>query len=117
MPLQKQVHVLRQFSTNPIRSRDLVNRCFAEAIDRPEPAEQQTFPVLAHTGAVIENTFFDPFFHQQLMICVGEPMRLVADALKQTQGRGIHWKLQRQGAARSINLLAFLRQADNRKFV
>src|SRR5437667_2047228 len=75
------------------------------------------FPVLAHTRAIIENAFFDAFFHEQLVIGVCEPMCLVADALKQTQRTGIHWKSQRQRAARSIDLLAFLRQADNRKIV
>ena len=44
-------------------------------------------------------------------------MRLIADALKQSQGRRIHWKSQRQCAAGSINLLVFFRQTDNRKIV
>ena len=37
MPLQKQVHFLRQFSANSFCSRDLVNACLAEAIYRAEP--------------------------------------------------------------------------------
>jgi hypothetical protein len=44
-------------------------------------------------------------------------MRLIADALKQTQGRGIHRKSQWQCAAGSINLFVFFRQADNREIV
>ena len=44
-------------------------------------------------------------------------MRFIADALKQSQGRGIHWKSQRQCSTRSINLLVFFRQTDNRKIV
>ena len=117
MPLQKQVHFFRQFSTNSFRCRDLVNSCLSEPIHGAEPPQQQTFPVLAHTGAIVQNAFFDPFFHEQLMICVSEPMRLIADALEQTQGRGIHWKLQRQCAAGSINLLVFFRQTDNGNIV
>jgi hypothetical protein len=44
-------------------------------------------------------------------------MGLIADALKQSQGRRIHWKSQRQSVAGSINLLVFFRQTDNRKLV
>jgi hypothetical protein len=47
------------------------------------------------------------FLHEQLVIRVGKPMRLVSNALKQSQGRRIHWKSQRQCAAGSINLLVF----------
>ena len=79
--------------------------------------EQQVFPVLTHARAIVENAFFDSFFHEQLMICVGEPMCFIADALKQSQGRRIHWKSQWQCAAGSINLLVFFRQTDNRKIV
>jgi hypothetical protein len=32
MPLQKQVHIFRQFPANAFRSRDLFNCCLAEAI-------------------------------------------------------------------------------------
>ena len=95
MPLQKQVHVLRQFSPNPFGGRDLVNSCLAQAIHGTEPPQQKIFPVLAHPGAIIEDAFFDSFFHEQLVICVGKPVRLIADALKQSQSRGIHWKSQR----------------------
>jgi hypothetical protein len=117
MPLQKQVHIFRQLPANAFRGCDLINSCLAEAIHRAEPLQQQIFPVLAHAWTIVENAFFDSFFHEQLMICVSEPMRLIADALKQSQGRRIHWKSQRQCAAGSINLLVFLRQADNRKTV
>ena len=37
MPLQKQVHFLRQFSANAFCCRDLVNACLAEAIHGAEP--------------------------------------------------------------------------------
>jgi hypothetical protein len=60
------------------------NACLAEAIDRAEPPQQQIFPVLAHPGAIVENAFFDPFFHEQLMIRVGEtdaPHRGCAEAI------------------------------------
>ena len=51
------------------------------------------------------------------MIRVGKPMGFVTDALKQAQSAGIHWKLQRQRPARPVNLLVFLRQADDRQIV
>ena len=117
MPLQKQVHIFRQLPANAFRSCDFLNSCLAEAIHGAEPLQQQIFPVLAYPGAIVENAFFDSFFHQQLVICVSEPMRLIAAALKQSQGRRIHWKSQRQCAAGPINLLVFFRQTDNRKIV
>jgi hypothetical protein len=117
MPLQKQVHIFRQLPANAFCSCDLLNGRLAEAIHGAEPLQQQIFPVLAHPGAIVENAFFDSFFHEQLVICVSEPMRLIADALKQSQGRRIHWKSQRQCAAGSINLLVFFCQTDNRKIV
>ena len=117
MPLQKAVNFFGQFSADAFRCRDLVNGRLAEAIHGAEPLQQQIFPVLAHAWTIVENTFFDSFFHQQLVICVSEPMRLIADALKQSQGGRIHWKPQRQCAAGSINLLVLFRQTDNRKIV
>ena len=117
MPLQKQVHIFRQLPANAFRCRDLINSCLAEAIHGAEPLQQQIFPVLAHAGAIVEDAFFDSFFHQQLVIRVGKPMCLVSNALKQTQGRRIHWKSQRQCAAGSVNLFVFFRQTDNRKIV
>ena len=44
-------------------------------------------------------------------------MRLVSNALKQTQGRRIHWKSQRQCTAGSINFLVFFCQTDDGKIV
>lgn len=117
MPLQKEVHFFGQLSAYPFRSSDLFNTCAAESIHGPEPSQQQVFPVLAHARAIIENAFFDSLFHEQLMIGIGEPMRLIADSLKQSQGRRIHWKSQWQCTAGSINFLVFFRQADNRKIV
>src|SRR5215217_5634254 len=117
MPLQIEMHFFGQLSANPFRSCDLLDTCPAESIYRAEASQQQIFPVLAHARAIVENAFFDSFFHEQLMVGVCKSMRLIADALKQSQGRGIHWKSQGQCAAGSINLLVFLRQADNRKFV
>jgi hypothetical protein len=39
MPLQKQVHVFRQFSANAFGGCDLFNACPAEAIHGPEPLQ------------------------------------------------------------------------------
>ncbi len=117
MPLQKEVHFFRQLSANAFRGRDLVNARLAETIHGPEPLQQQTFTILTHARTIVENAFFDSFFHEQLVIRVGEPMRFVSDALKQTQRRRIHRKSQRQPAARSINLLVFFRETDDGKIV
>jgi len=117
MPLQKHLHFFRQLPANAFRRCDLINSCAPKPIHRAEPPQQQIFPVLAHPGAIVENTFFDAFFHQQLVIRVGEPMRFISDALKQSQGRRIYWKSQRQRAAGSINFLVFFRQPYNREIV
>jgi hypothetical protein len=117
MPLQKHVHFFRQLSANAFGRCDLIDSCPPKPIHGAEPPQQQILPVLAHPGAIVENAFFDAFFHQQLVIRIGEPMRLISDALKQSQGRRIHWKLQRQRAAGPINFLVFFRQPDNRKVV
>src|SRR5919197_864293 len=87
MPLQKQVHVFRQFSANAFGSCDLLNASSAEPIHRPEPSEQQAFSILTHASAIVENAFFDAFFHEQLVIRVSKPMCFVSNPLKQTQGR------------------------------
>jgi hypothetical protein len=117
MPLQKAVHFLGQLSANTFRGCDLLDACPAEPTHGAEPLQQQTFPILAHALAIIENAFFDPFFHEQLVICIGKPMRLVSNALKQSQRRRIHWKSQWQCSAGSINFLVFFRQTNNRKVV
>ena len=117
MPLQEPVDFFSQLSADAFRRGDLPNARFAKTIHRAKSPQQQIFPVLAHTGAIVENAFFHAFFHEQLVVRVREPMRLVANALKQSQRAGIHWKSQRQRAARPINLLALLRQADDWKVV
>ena len=100
-------------SVAAISSTVALRRRFTE----PNRCSNKLFRFWLTPGAIVENAFFDSFFHEQLVICVGEPMRLIADALKQSQGRRIHWKSQRQCAAGSINLLVFFRQTDDRKIV
>ena len=85
MALQKAVHFFGQFWSDPFRCRNLLNAGFAQAIDRTEFSQKQTFPVLTHARTIVENAFVDPFLEQKLVIRVGEPMRLVADTLKEMQ--------------------------------
>src|SRR6266404_5913969 len=115
MLLQEAMDFFGELSANPLGGGNLLNACFPETIHRAKSPQQQIFPILAHTRAIIENAFFDAFFHEQLVVGVGKPMGLVANALKQSQGRRIHWKLQRQRPAWPVNLLAFLCQADDGK--
>ena len=82
MPLQEPVDFFSQLSADAFRRGDLPNARFAKTIHRAKSPQQQIFPVLAHTGAIVENAFFDSFFHQQLMIRIGKAMRLIANALK-----------------------------------
>jgi hypothetical protein len=117
MALQKSVHFFGQLSANPFSRSNLLNTCLPETIHRPKSPQQQILPVLTHTRAIIENALFDAFLHEQLMVRVGKPVGLVANALKQPQSRRIHWKSQRQRPARPVDLFAFFRQADDGKLV
>ena len=83
MALQESVQVFSQLSANSFRGGNVFNACFTQATHGAKSPQQQIFPVLAHTRAIIENTFFDAFFHEQLMVRVGEPMGLIANALEQ----------------------------------
>ena len=55
-PLQKQMHVFRQFSTDPFCSCDLLDACVAEAIHGTEPPQQQIFPVLTHPRTIVSSS-------------------------------------------------------------
>jgi hypothetical protein len=117
MALQESVHFFGQLSANPFRGGNVLNAGFTQTTDRSKSPQQQTFPVLAYTRAIVKNAFFDTLFHEQLMICVGEPMGLIANALKQPQRGRIHWEPQGQCPARLVNLLAFFGQAYDGKIV
>src|SRR4029077_10274862 len=117
MALQKSMHFIGELSANPLGGRNLLSACFTKTIHRAKSPQQQIFSVLTYARASIENAFFDAFFHEQLVIRICEPMGLIANALKQSQGRRIHRKSQPQSAARPVNLLAFLGKADDGKIV
>jgi hypothetical protein len=82
MAFEEPMQVFGQFSTNALRGSNLLNACFTQATHGSKSPQQQIFPVLAYTGAIIENAFFDALFHEQLVVRVSEPMRLIANALK-----------------------------------
>ncbi len=117
MSLEKAMHFFRQLSPNAFRGGNFLDSRFSQPLHRAELSQQQIFPVLAHPRAIIKNALADALFHEQLMIRVGKSMGFVTDALKQAQSAGINWKLQRQRAARPVNLLVFLRQADDRQIM
>src|SRR5207244_8861690 len=87
MLLQKSVHFFGQLSANPLSGGNLLDACFAETVHRSESPQQQIFPVLAYTGAIVKDTFFDPLFHKQLMVGVGKPTRLPSTAYKKADRR------------------------------
>ena len=117
MLLQELMHVFGQLAADTFGRGDFVRRRLTQAIHRAELSQQQILAVLTHARAIVKNAFANPFFHQQLVICVGEAMRLVTNALEQSQGAGVHWKLQRQRPVWPVNLFPFLGQADNGKIV
>src|SRR5207302_8820753 len=117
MPLQEAMHFFSQLGTNPFRGRNFVHRRFAQTIHGTKLPKQQILSVLTHTWAIVKNAFADALFHEQLMISVGETMCFIANALEQTQSTGIHWQLKRQRPGRSINLLVFLGEPDNRQIM
>src|SRR5882724_2522082 len=117
MSLEKAMHFFRQPSPNAFRRGNFLHSRFAQTLHGAELSQKQILPVLAHSRAIIKNTLADALFHEELMIRVGKSMGFVTDALKQAQSAGIHWKLQRQRPARPVNLLVFLRQADDRQIM
>src|SRR5436190_5143340 len=117
VPLQESMDLLSQLRAYPFRRRDLFHGCFAQAVHRAKLSQMQIFAVLAHARAIVENTFADTFFHQELVIRIREAMGLVANALQQTQRAGFRRQDQRQSAARPIDLFVFLRQSDDRQFM
>ena len=117
MASQEAMDVPRQLSSNSFGSRNLLYARVAQAINGTKLAQQQIFPVLTHTRAIIENAFADAFFHEQLMIGVSEAVGFVANSLEQSQRAGVDRQLQRQGSARPVNLLMLLGQADDREIM
>src|SRR5437773_1418809 len=61
VPLQEPVNFLRQFRPDAFRRGDLFHRRFPQPVHGTKFSQQQIFPVLAHAGTIIENTFADPF--------------------------------------------------------
>src|SRR5256885_14569650 len=82
MAFEKPVNFLRQLRPDPFGRRDLFHGRFSQSVYRTKFSQEQILAVLTHTGAIVENTFTDPLFHQQLVIRVREPVRFVANALE-----------------------------------
>ena len=70
-----------------------------------------------HARAVVEQAFLHATPHQQRIVGIGKSMSLIADALQQFQGAAVVGNRQRLAFAGSIDLLALLGEADDRKFV
>ena len=117
MSLQKSVHFLGELWADSFGRGNFLHARFSQSIDRSEFSEQQIFPVLAHPGTIVENTFVDPFAQEQLMISIRETVRLVANALEQVERAGIGRQTHRQRAPGSINFFVFFRQTNDRQFV
>src|ERR1700730_6844207 len=111
------MNLFRQLSSNSFGRGNLLHTRLAQTTNGTKLAQQQIFPVLAHAWAIIENAFTDAFFHEQLMISVGEAVGLVANSLEQSQRAGVDRQLQRQGPAGPVNLLMLLGQADDREIM
>src|SRR4029077_11424737 len=109
--------LFRQLSSNSFGRGNLLHARLAQTTNGTKLTQQQIFPVLTYTRAIIENTFADAFFHEQLMIGVSKTVGLVTNSLEQSQRARVDRQLKRQGPARPINLLMFLGQADNREIV
>src|SRR5438045_1820287 len=82
MAFEKPMNFLRQFRPDPFRGGDLFHRRFPQPVHRTKFPQQQVLPVLAHARAIVEDTFADPLLHQELLIGVRQPVRLIADSLE-----------------------------------
>jgi hypothetical protein len=85
MPLEKPVDFLREFRADAFRRGDLFDRRFAEPIHGTKFSQEQILAVLTDARAIVQNTFADAFFHQELVIGIRETVRFIADALQQPQ--------------------------------
>ena len=117
MPLKKAPHFLRQLLAYPFGRCNFFDARFAQTLHGTEFAQKEILAVLAHAGTIVEDAFADPLFHQELVISIGEAMRLIADALKQTQRTRIGRELQRHRAAGPINLLELFCQTYDGQLV
>ena len=77
---------------------DLFGGALRMRATEPKLAQQELFAVLADAGAVVEDALGDAAFHEQLVVAICKPVRLVADALEQAQRAGILRQPQREGA-------------------
>src|SRR4051812_27433068 len=77
--------LLRQSRTDALHAGDLLGRGALEPRDGAEVRQELLFARLRDAGAVVEQALGDATFHEELMVAVGKPMRLVADALEQPQ--------------------------------
>ena len=82
MVLQKSLHFLGKLWAYACGGSDVFDARFAQAIHGTKSTQQQVFSVLTHTGTIVQNAFFDAFFHQQLVISISKSMRLIANTLQ-----------------------------------
>ena len=82
MAFEKPMNFLRQFRPDPFRGGDLFHRRFPQPVHRTKFPQQQVLPVLAHTRAIVEDTFADSLLHEELVISIREAVRFVADSLE-----------------------------------
>ena len=81
--------------------------------DGSELFEESLLPRPADPGAVIEDALLDAPFHEELVVAVREAVRLVADALEQSQGALVVGDYERIGFSGAKDFLALLREADD----
>ena len=74
------MHFLRQLLAYSFGRCNFSDARSAQPLHRTEFSKKQTFAVLTHPGTIVEDAFSNPFFHQELVIGVGETMRFVPDA-------------------------------------
>src|SRR5688572_10892914 len=86
----------------------------AEALDRAEFFQQRRFSPFTDSRKFVENALGNFLQTQFRIVSVREAMRLVAHALQKFQGASVVIEPQRVALAGHINLLEFLREADDR---
>ena len=111
------VQVVVEVARDPVREprelQERLDRLLAELLHRPELLEQPLAPGRAQPGHVVEHRTGHPLVAQLAVVRDREPVRLVPHLLQQVERLGVARDAHRIRAARHVDLLEPLGQADD----
>src|SRR4051812_45437028 len=96
---------------------DLLDGGTPEPGDAAKVLQQELFAMSGDARAVVENTLGDTAFHEELVIAIGETMRLIANALEEHERATVVGEDQGLRPAGAIDFFEFLGEANDRDFM